>query len=290
LAQTILAQAILAQAILAQGRRYVQEMDAKVVLAGIRGLPCDDEDDAPDDVISGRTVKRIAESLPSGRRKRRNSSSPAVRGRPAEVLNLERSVKHAQRDVDEARHDGKGTATGWNHERLRFGDRVSVNGEDLHCHPNAFQTHGVQSMAWRSVGKDVVLRGGVDGSQGRGLAVVSAESVIIDMCGRALAKLEVDRLVESGAVPAFRKWYDATPSRVRFGALQDVVFEWARYPVWNSDTKRWHMLTYDQYVAGKHGRKPAFGVLDILGSGGSVLYQDPASGVLEGARFFLPGQ
>ena len=169
---------------------------------------------------------------------------------------------------------------------LRAGDTCAAGEDDAEAsHPNQYLSPGILRLSWRSVGKDLVARDGVEGHGGRGLAIVASVSGAIEMVQEELGQLECDTVCENGVVPMMKRWYDLTPSRLKFGRLQDEVMPWARYPVWSDAEQRWEIVPYATYVSHRPGRRPQFGILDVMTAGGCITYMDPASGVLSGSRY-----
>lgn len=75
----------------------------------------------------------------------------------------EKSLRQQQEDLEPLQH-------AWNQERLRAGDMVGEAG--VGRHPNAWSMQSVLRSAWLQIGKNWLMRAGVDGMR-RGLAVVA---------------------------------------------------------------------------------------------------------------------
>ena len=116
--------------------------------------------------------------------------------------------------------------------------------------------------------------------------MTSTLATVIEESQDAFYDVECEKLVACKASPLYKKWYDCTPSKIRFGQMQEIVMPWARYPVWNEQTQRWNMVRYAEYLRTHGNRKPGFGVLDILTTGGSITYMNPQSMELSGMKFF----
>jgi len=121
---------------------------------------------------------------------------------------------------------------------------------DAWGHGNMYSMDSVLRDAWRAIGHGHVDRGGVDGHH-RQLAIASCVAGVACELGDQFTKQEVDAVIASRSVPLAYKRYDATPNRLRFGALQQLLLQHARYPVWDPELLRWKILHYDEYVQHK---------------------------------------
>ena len=265
-------------------------MNVGYVLAGLRSLPKRDggQTDLHSDPFTSTAIETGARQLPgNGRNKVESQQKAETSGTVTnKLLNLSRRLKTTRaarsRDLEQA----QASTRPWNGHVLRAGDQLDIGGSgSLDGHPNKFLTSGVLHLAWCSIGKNLVARSGVSGCQGRGLAITSTVGSIVAETQHVFGDVEIDRLCISNAVPTILKFYDATPSRVRFGKLQDIIMPWARFPVWDSDAKRWRLVPYTDYASTASGRLPGFGILDILGTGATITYMDQDTGEIEGVKF-----
>ncbi|CAK0893379.1 unnamed protein product, partial [Prorocentrum cordatum] len=173
----------------------------------------------------------------------------------------------------------------WNRGRMRYGDTINVEPPDgaRALHPNQFLASSVLTSAWKQVGKNKTMRSGVDGTRGRELAILSASASLISM--RQDRFIE-DRTESIQGPPVWSIFYDATPIRLKFGNIQDMVAPIARYPVQDKESKEWRLVTYSEYRRLMPRRpEPRFGVLEVFVQGLTCHYLT-TDGVLEGFRSY----
>ena len=96
--------------------------------------------------------------------------------------------------------------------------------------PNAWDASSVVRVGFQSVGYSRLATGGIDGTTSGMAALSVLASAVAQYQAGALKTQVIDRAHmsdTSGAVVL--RAFDATPIRLRFGALQDVLMEHARY-------------------------------------------------------------
>ena len=100
----------------------------------------------------------------------------------------------------------------------------------------------------RNLGQNSV-RSGIDGGTWgmRALSVVArgAYLAISDALDSHVAALSAD---DNGAF-YMNLGYDATPMRMRFGCLQDLLIPHAKYPYKDPVTKRWRLLAFGDFIS-----------------------------------------
>jgi hypothetical protein len=134
------------------------------------------------------------------------------------------------------------------------------------------------------IGKNKTLRCGLDGHH-RTLSMLATPAGVVRESQNDFVCQQIDDLCKQGVVPVFIRWYDSTPCRVAFGALQQEVYPFARYPHLDGDI--WRVLSYNDYrAANPRARLFRRGVMDLLAQGAVCRYLKPDSGELCGFRRF----
>ena len=171
----------------------------------------------------------------------------------------------------------------WSEERLRVGDHVGdASSAEQHLHPNTWSARSIVVAAWRQIGKNKVLRAGLDGHH-RALDVLTTVSATAFQRQQCWVKAKVQAMLASEACPVINKFYDCTPSRVGFGRLQPVLMPHARYPL-KLDNK-WRSVSLEEYLKHRPGRNVLrYGTVELLGQGMTCHYLHPETEELFGIR------
>ena len=149
-------------------------------------------------------------------------------------------------------------------------------------HPNTWSARSIVVAAWRQVGKNKVLRVGLDGHH-RALDVLTTVSATAFQGQQCWAKAKVQAMLASEACPVINKFYDCTPLRVGFGRLQPVLMPHARYPL-KLDNK-WRSVSLEEYLKHRPGRSVLrYGTVELLGQGMTCHYLHPETEELFGIR------
>jgi len=273
------------------------DMDAAAVIGGADFCcdnPCaeDGEADVEDGEADGarRAIQAGEADLPRAPARSRDLNlftGAEYRGkRHMQWLVDRRKQLKTERALSQSVQSNQVVREAWNARVVRRGDMVgnSLDGSAGN-HANEYIPSAVLRMAWRSLGKDVNERDGVEGSH-HGLAIVSASSHALLRCQDVCLEDEMHSLTStpSAIVPTIRRLYDATPSRVRFGRLQPLLQPIARYPVLGDDG-RWKCVPLNEFVH-THGGSACvrFGIVDLLACGALLTYACPESMELKGFK------
>lgn len=223
-------------------------MDADVVRVGLKRVSClvpDDSDDA-DDVLQatgsqpadlGSVFLRGLDALP--RRSILGGEGLFVgdlRG-GKEHMRLVRQCKMTkckEQRIKIVKEGYQALEGAWNDRVVRVGDTL---GEQPSCgrapHPNEFSPNAVLRHAWRSIGKSLLDRDGVDGTH-HALGIVASVAGAFQEHQNAWVQKQWDDIARRQIIPFITRHYDASSNRMRFGALQDALIPHARYAVLNA--------------------------------------------------------
>jgi hypothetical protein len=200
-----------------------------------------------------------------------------------QFLNDHRAIAKAERANTALRQGHASTDRAWNKERVRHGDTIGGTGDDFSIHPNQYNTPSILVLAWKQIGKNKVLRSGIDGIH-RALTILVAVANAIDEMQSIWMRDETEDVRTRGDSLVITRYYDCTPVRLRFGRLQDQVMPHARYPLLNAEGK-WKSVPFQEYrkINSKHA-KPKFGTVDLLAQGVTCHYMDSDTNYLHGFR------
>jgi hypothetical protein len=198
-----------------------------------------------------------------------------------------RLAKNKKKAIDEStKHiaDIARIGVAWNQRVLRTGDMIADGPGDDGDADRGYSSISVARLAWRSLGKDLLERDGVDGCH-KGLAIVATSAGVHDFAQNAVVDQELLDM-PAGTMPIIRKAYDATPSRIGFGKLQSEIMPHARYAVRAADG-RWTSIPYDKYIE-QHGRRGLlrYGIIDILAIHVRMAYMHPEQRTFKGVKVF----
>ena len=174
----------------------------------------------------------------------------------------------------------------WNHERLHNGRHV---GDRDGSQPLQYTMHGVLQMAWRQVGQKKVVRDGLDGSHHE-LEALCAVSAAAAKAQTEIVQQTIEQILDSPKPSlVIKRFYDATPVRVGFGALQAVVAPHARYPWWDEAENKWKSLSLSKLRENLGCPSGIFrkGVLELFAQGASFHWVD-SLGHYHSRRVFCP--
>lgn len=116
---------------------------------------------------------------------------------------------------------------------------------ELPQHPNTFSMSAVLRNAWLQIGKSRIMKIGIDGTcRALGILVVVASALFMEQ--KAYIDAQIDRMKKSRVCPVITRYYDCTPMRMAFGAMQHMLYPWARYPVIVGS--QWKLLSLDEYL------------------------------------------
>ena len=264
-------------------------MDAALACSGVdfRAADPDGEDGGDDDDAMQHHIQAGEEGLPRAALRHHLHLFDGVEYRGKRHMNFlveRRKRLKAERDTARVEKERKQVYDAWDSRVTRRGDMVSHAATSglAGNRSNEYRSEAVLRIAWRTLGKDVLEKTGVEGS-GHGLAITSAVSSAVSHCQDVFCDDEIAGL-PSTVVPCIRRLYDATPSRVRFGRLQQVLHPIARCPVLGDDG-RWKCVPFSEFVHTHGGsRFVRHGVVDILASGAVLTYADLDTMALEGFK------
>jgi hypothetical protein len=191
----------------------------------------------------------------------------------------------AEKEKEEQEAEAAALEAAWNSERLRSGDLVGQS-DGASLHMNQFTLTGVLKSAWLQLGKNKVLRVGVDG-QHRGLDILAAVSSSIWLEQSDFVKQRLSEIQLDGRIPVVSKFYDCTPMRLAFGRLQPQLHVHARYPLRLADNK-WTSVPLDEFLKARPDRNRSslrYGVLELLAQG-MTCHSLSSSSMFEGFRVF----
>ena len=134
-----------------------------------------------------------------------------------------------------------GTANVWNKDVLRVGDHIATQdgvAAELRRrqHVNAYEPEGVLLSAWRCIGRKRVDRQGIRGST-HTMAMTCTTASALCIWQDEWVSETFASMVSGAPGLAITRAYDATPMRVRFGAMADKVSPYARYKCRTRDNK-----------------------------------------------------
>ena len=178
----------------------------------------------------------------------------------------ERKVAHRERKQNQRAVAAMAPlARAWDESMLRSGDHVkqpSDAGRHASEHPEKWDPMFVLTLAWRSIGRSLNPRSGVQG-QHRQLSIVSTVASALSRVQRRWFADTIRHVQSTRRIPFVFRHYDATPGRFRFGALQDVLADVARYAVKDPHHDgRWLSVPYSTYRSMRpNSRNTRFGIL-----------------------------
>lgn len=216
-------------------------LDRKAVIAGLGAVPI------VRSFFSGAVYRTAAhmEYIRTCRHVRRSTKALATKTRAQEALE-----------------------TMWNSSRLREGDKVGTGG--CRQHPNRWDINVVIKHAFKLIGKPRCERSGIDG-QHRALAIVSTVASVLAQWQdtfvqqRLTDALQLGSKSGGGSVCFYQHFYDATPVRLGFGRMRDVLHPHARYIVLDKSGTKWELVSHESFIQRTGIKVARFGVCEVLG-------------------------
>ena len=140
--------------------------------------------------------------------------------------------------------------------------------------------------AWQSIGKNSLDRDGIDGEH-RHLSIVSVVAQIMALKQASFITEAIATASRLGHIPFYQRFYDCSPNRMRFGALQDQLYKSARYAVKDPDRQeRWKIVNYEGYQKTTKRRGPArAGILELMAQSNTCHFVAP-DGTYDGVKNF----
>ena len=168
----------------------------------------------------------------------------------------------------------------WNSKVVRVGDTIGDVPELQGAHPNCYLPQGVLTLAFRQVGKNSVMRRGIEGTTKQLPALISVAQAAFS-ASRMYAEGIIMNILQARACPVITRLYDCTPHRMRFSALvQDKQQQAARYAIKDRVTGKWRLASYSEWQTAFPRLAPQWGVLALMVHGITVVFENEESRVV----------